>query len=341
MRQHTVHGKLCRQDAPNLPCKPVDAAETASPIPVPGGSDATAPVVWKDTLPPELTVGPARPLVYRVELANDEGRSAGPSDPAYSAAGQAPQRVQQFTAEGVRSGVLLQWSPAQDAGAILLTRERLGAAAQSKPVQSSATSPTVTPGKKRHPAATIRESRRSSSANPGTVLLQAPAGQTGAVQLLDGSVIEGVLYRYTAVRRETTRVGGRTLDLRSGTSAPVEITWHDVYPPLAPQDLTALGFMSSQAGTSASPAASKPEVYAVDLIWHPVNDARVTGYVVTRSELGAAGTPERLTATPVVTPSFHDTTADPAKSYRYEVTAVDAKGNTSPAATATVQAASR
>jgi fibronectin type 3 domain-containing protein len=43
-----------------------------------------------------------------------------------------------------------------------------------------------------------------------------------------------------------------------------------------------------------------------------------------------------LNTLPIPQPAFHDTTADPAAIYRYSVTAVDAKGNESPSATATL-----
>ena len=73
-----------------------------------------------------------------------------------------------------------------------------------------------------------------------------------------------------------------------------------------------------------------------------VQDLRVTGYLVWRTALGAGGLPEgkraQLTLNPVSTPAFHDATAQASASYRYEVSAVDAKGNVSPAAKADVQA---
>ncbi|HEY0785677.1 MAG TPA: hypothetical protein VGD62_07375, partial [Acidobacteriaceae bacterium] len=51
---------------------------------------------------------------------------------------------------------------------------------------------------------------------------------------------------------------------------------------------------------------------------------------------GADGPAEQLNAIPVKTPGFHDSTAQPARSYRYEVVAVDARGNVSAPATAQV-----
>jgi hypothetical protein len=44
----------------------------------------------------------------------------------------------------------------------------------------------------------------------------------------------------------------------------------------------------------------------------------------------------QLNTLPILQPSFHDATANPAESYRYSVTAVDAKGNESPAFTITL-----
>ena len=132
------------------------------------------------------------------------------------------------------------------------------------------------------------------------------------------------------------------MELRSTPSAAVEIAWSDVYPPPAPSDLTAVGFGAPRGvdGKDAKPGQTPP--YAVDLIWQPANELRVTGYLVWRTTLPAEGNSEgareQLTPVPVPTPGFHDMSASPRETYRYEVTAVDARGNQSAAAKAVVQA---
>jgi hypothetical protein len=90
----------------------------------------------------------------------------------------------------------------------------------------------------------------------------------------------------------------------------------------------------------------------VDLIWQPVDDARIpsqlaaplAGYNVYREQLSPAGAtvspPTRLNATPVLLPAFHDATADPTLRYRYSTTSIDAAGHESKAATLVLEPAS-
>jgi hypothetical protein len=62
--------------------------------------------------------------------------------------------------------------------------------------------------------------------------------------------------------------------------------------------------------------------------------AGLAGYNVYRS--GPAGR-KKLNTTPVQVPAFNDATAHPTERYSYSVTAVDGKGNESPAATVVLQ----
>ncbi len=186
-----------------------------------------------------------------------------------------------------------------------------------------------------------RAKTASPPAAPGTVVLQTGAqGGAGNTRTVDNTVVEGERYTYQAVRQTTAHVGGRTLVLQSTPSDPVQIAWRDVYPPPTPQQLTALGYATAAPASGSSSSGTETPGYAVDLIWQPVDDARVIGYMVTRQALKATGELDRaaqpLNTTPVKTPGFHDATAEPGKSYRYEVIAVDAKGNASAPATAQV-----
>lgn len=332
LREASINGVLCRQDAPSGACHPVDAEETRAPLTVPvGGRTGTSPVIWHDVLPPALESGPARAISYRVELRNGAGKSAGYSDAVYVAAGSAPSTVQGFAAQAMRPGVLLQWQPASDSsGKLIVRREALeGSGAGKNAGPRKAKTPDV-------PKAGGRKQDRSNREGEAVVYLTAePSGSTTSSGMVDGTVEEGVPYRYSAVRVVTAHVGGRVLELRSKPSASVEVTWHDVYPPAAPTGLTALGY--------TAPGANGAEgEYAVDLVWQPVSDPRVSGYVVTRQRVDAAGapvgSPDPLTGEPVQAPGFHDATAHAGESYRYTVTAVDAKGNVSAPATAIVVA---
>jgi hypothetical protein len=98
--------------------------------------------------------------------------------------------------------------------------------------------------------------------------------------------------------------------LESDSSAAIEVTPKDTFPPAIPQGLTAV----YAAG-------------AVDLIWNANTDADLAGYNVYRKAAGgefARVNPHRLS-----TPIFHDTSVAPDRLYQYAVTAVDLAGNES------------
>jgi len=84
----------------------------------------------------------------------------------------------------------------------------------------------------------------------------------------------------------------------------------DTFPPVAPTGLAAI-----------------PGPGSNDLSWEANRDADLAGYFVYRRSGGGAET--RLTAEPVPSPAFRDTTAAQGTEYRYRVTAVDASGNES------------
>ena len=91
----------------------------------------------------------------------------------------------------------------------------------------------------------------------------------------------------------------------------IAVVHRDVYPPGAPARLDALS-----------------EGNRVRLVWTPVDAADLAGYIVYRSEAGAA--PVRLTPDPVVEPFFTDESVGQGKRYAYTVRAVDRAGNQSP-----------
>ena len=165
--------------------------------------------------------------------------------------------------------------------------------------------------------------------------LQAAPGDEAASATIDNSIEPGVPYRYTAVRREHVQAGGRALELESSPSAEVAITWRDVYPPAAPMGLMVLGYKIPARDSHKTPG------YAVDLVWEPVEDGQLAGYLVYRQALGGApeatqGEDVQLTPQPVATPGFHDATAFPAQRYRYTVVAIGSNGQRSDAVSAEV-----
>lgn len=300
IREPSVRATLCRGLAGSA-CVPVGPLKDIGITVAAGATPAERTVTWVDRLPAADTTGQPRLLEYRIELRNQEGRTAGWSDAAYTAAGTAPAPVEGLHATETRQGILLQWNPAGDSARdqVILRRE------------TAAPKPEKAGSKQQQP-----------------VWLETHAAN-GAAETLDATAVEDTPYSYIAVRRRTEEIGARKVEVRSAASQPVEITWLNRFPPAAP------------AGLSAAPFAENGQ-YAVDLVWEPVlptaGESGLQGYLVTRQALddtGAAiGTPERLGM--VETPAFHDATAKQGMRYRYEVSAVSAKGVEGAAATVMV-----
>ncbi len=350
LRGGPLGGVLCRQDAKGAPCRPVDAQGTAQPLPLPGshsgsgsGSGTPSPVVWTDALPESLRTGAVRPIAYRVKLEKASGGSAGFSDPVYTAAGTAPPPVRDFRGEGTRLGVLLRWAPAAGAGEVRLRRigpekasvSPKGRAGSTPPPAATAANREKGHGRGMHGDRT--GAGRGDDTGNQSVWLQAAPGASGAGATIDNSIEPGVPYRYMAIRRLEVQVGGRMLELESNPSTEVTITWHDVYAPAAPTGLTALGY------EVPLPEPQQKTGYAVDLVWEPVEDGQLAGYLVYRQPLSAGEAPPQatdgtqLTRQTVATPGFHDATALPGQRYRYSVVAVGSNGQRSGAATAVVE----
>jgi len=302
LRGANLTAVFCRE-IEHQACVPLPSSRTS--IAINSLADQESMFSWTDTLPADLTLGRPRVLGYRVALSNTAGRSAGDSAPAFTAAGSAPSAVEGLRADGSRLGVVLRWigAPA-GSGDVILRREDLAPA----PPKAS------THGKSRSDPAAI-------------VYLMAPSSSAASESLLDSNALPDKAYRYTAVRRLTVQLGGRSAELRSAPSARVEVTLRAIYPPLTPTGLTAAAFVSRE--------------FAVDLVWQPVDEigliAPLAGYNLYRETLDPAGQPTaartRLNPSPLTLPAFHDGTAVQNSRYRYSVSAVDVKGNESGADT--------
>lgn len=297
-----MRATLCRQlgQSKSLPAdKPTCVAVPAAARSVdPSKVGAPNVVTLTDTLPGDLTHGPARLLAYRVELCNAAGKSAGKSEAAYTAAGEAPPPVQDLRAEGTRLGILLTWHAADSKDPVVLER-----------TESPKTEPRSTPKPERLEA-------------------------HGADRTIDATIQPETPYQYRAARERSIPLGGRTIILRSAPAPTVPFTLHLIYPPPTPTALTAAGF--TIAATANEPAGYAVDLIwqPVDdagLL------AGLAGYNIYREPLSAPRTkPVRLNAAPIQVPAFHDATAAAGTSYRYRVTAVDTKGNESGAATTTL-----
>ncbi len=287
IRETSVRGTLCR-GGEGAECVVIPALkDVALRVTANAGAEQRA-VTWMDRLPDVDIPGEPRLIEYRVQLSNEEGRTAGWSEPAYTVAGPAPATVEALHAEETRAGILLRWDARGDAsssGDVILRREVVRGA-----------------GKK----------------DEEPVWLESHA-DSGADQTLDTTAAEDTPYRYVAVRRRVEEIGARKVDVRSMESAPVEITWTNRFPPAAPTGLSAAPF--AESGQFAVDLVWEP-------VLSTSGEPGPKGYVVTRQAVDASGAPagelQRLGM--VTLPAFHDATANPSARYRYTVQAVSAKG---------------
>lgn len=322
-----LRGVLCRQLGPSTQANTCDSV-TGIDITI-AAKAGPQTVHLEDTLPTPLTTGAPRLLTYRVQIFSPTGRSLGESDPAYSVAGDAPTPIAAVTATGARNGIILTWNPeASTEDDVLLERTDLTAPATAR---------------KPHTPMVPHRTTKRAIATPERIIsanitwLQANA-DPGTGRTLDTTADPDTLYQYRALRRRTVRLGGRTLELRSAPSPPQQITLLQIYPPAAPTGLSIAAYFERFGAAQTNELAP---TFAVDLVWQPVDDdtrtAPLAGYNLYRETLNAQGqitaAAKRLNPTPILLPSFHDTTAKPTERYRYRVTAIDTSANESPATT--------
>ena len=280
---------LCRENAamPQAGCVAVGRAATT-----PGAAGQMV-----DVLPPAL-LSTRSLLVYRLEIQNRRGRSAGSSAPAPAAAGPAPAAAGPLTITAQPGGALVTWAPAAgSAGAMELTRTISG-------------EPPARPAGKSNPAL---------APDPATPVLlrSAPAAGLAANGMLDPAVLnarsEGTAYSYVGQRVETIKMGAQTLELRGLPSPPAVFTYVHSFAPAAPSGLLAI------------PALAPP---SIDLSWESSPSPDLLGYNVYRRST-AEPSFRLLNARPVTAPSFRDGTVVTGRAYTYRVTTLDRHHNQS------------
>lgn len=167
---------------------------------------------FTDTLPPALLSGPPRPLTYIVELENHAGRSAGPSNTAYTAAGTAPAKIANLQARAQSDGIELNWAPTGGVETVRIRRVRA------------------------EKSATAKEGRKPLV--PAEQVLEFTGKDKGVV--LDPGVALDHVYTYTVQRVVKVALGDRNVEVDGTPSAPVTINARDVFPPAVPQGLQAV-----------------------------------------------------------------------------------------------------
>jgi hypothetical protein len=120
-------------------------------------------------------------------------------------------------------------------------------------------------------------------------------------------------YRILAVTLVHSK--GINMAVEGDDSKATEVFTRDIYPPGEPTGLQAV----------FSSVGQKP---FVDLSWAPNMESDLAGYNVFRSVAGEE--PVKVNQQLVPVPSFRDNDVVPGKTYRYTVSASDARGNESP-----------
>jgi hypothetical protein len=282
--RHPVTAQICR----GVDSSPCTRTGTLSLAPGAAGT-------YSDVLPSDLSQKPDRLLRYEVALQNHAGKSAGPSNPAYSAAGNSPAAVTGLTGQVRQDGVLLSWKPVPDPGRSIFFRiERLQLTvpapqeARSSPLAPSPPSPTQ------------------------TLVVQGRDGEDPG-HAIDNSALFNQRYRYVVERVPSLDLSGRPVNVQGLPSEAIEVTTTDVFPPAVPQGLVAVA--DSAAG-------------AIDLSWTPDGDSDLAAYRVYRRDVQGSLPAQSVAAVGVET-SFRDTAVQPEHAYAYSVSAVDQSGNES------------
>jgi hypothetical protein len=260
------------------------------------GYPAEKPAKYDDLLPGNLTTGEAQLLTYLIEVKSRHGRSAGDSNPSYSASGAAPQALTGFRGTVQADGVLLEWGPVGLVGTdqrvsihrTLLSEQREKAESKSEPFGSQPL---------------IKEQ--------ALVVRMPPDKDTG--KTLDADAAFDQRYSYRISRTSTVSLGGKSVTVEGPASQTIVVDTRDVFPPRPPSGLSGVAV---------------PGEGAIDLSWAPNTEPDLMGYAVYRSDGGRA--PQRISGNePLDSPAFRDLTAQPGREYTYFVTAIDRDGNES------------
>lgn len=289
--QSPLTAEICREiPTQSAICTPVKRLAVHS-----GPTDAS------ETLPLSLTTDLPTLLIYRVQILNANGRSAGLSSPAFAAAGAAPVPVEHLQVTPIRNGAMLEWQPLPKPSVVDLRRILVQQVAP----------------KKRSP----REPFQLAPSTPTEIHLQAGKQSADPGGTIDSTAQQGETYRYTAQRVQSVTLGGHLVEMHSVPSPTITVTIRDTFPPHTPTGLAAI------ASGPDSPHRS------IDLSWEPNTEPDLAGYIVYRQSISSDGTPTgsptRLTPTPISAPAFSDLTAVPGQTYSYRISAIDTAGNES------------
>ena len=158
----------------------------------------------------------------------------------------------------------------------------------------------------------LRISRIGEGDRAQTPLPEQPANST---QITDNNFEWQRKYIYSVETiNRATAPDGTVVDFASAAPVSVTVVANDVFPPATP------------TGLSAVFTGTEPGKLSIDLSWNPITERDVAGYNIYRDG-------SKINREPVKAPYYRDLALKPNTQYRYEVTAVDLRGNESPRST--------
>jgi len=268
------------------------------------GATAAQPQPWATLSPPDFSrYQQGEKIVYPDHLSDQEYSQWLGTSLTFTARGLTRgfrHRAIESELSNSAVAVLLDVSPAVEAPRCETTEHAL---------ELSWPAPTVSlSGQPIHDLAGYRVFR--SDASKGPFVLR---GEIRASTFRDRDFQFGHAYFYRV--RALFRSGSQLAE--SEDSAPCSMTPRDIFPPAAPEGLSAI---STAAG--------------VELIWNANTAPDLAGYNVYRRE--GEGRPQKLNTELVGTPLYRDTGVEAEHRYTYWVTAVDTSGNESASSTVTM-----
>jgi hypothetical protein len=287
----------CENPAALLPAPPSGPHKAISPHQKKSASDKPTPLSYTDTLPGNLLgADPAAELTFAVEVLNRNARGAGLSNRVHVPAVETLPPPGDVAAVLNGDGVALAWTSSAEGQKLF---DELS-------------------GKSPEMQVRYRVYRRDESTGKDAIAGEV-AFEQGVLHFVDSSFEweKTYLYRVTAVTIVKRAEG--EVQVEGDDSAAVRVVAHDVFPPSVPT-----GLQAAYSGEGQKPF--------IDLIWAPVTSADLAGYNVYRSETGGSGEGAamvKVNSELVKSPAYRDMAVESGKTYKYMVSAVDARGNES------------
>jgi hypothetical protein len=304
----TTDRQRARYIGPTLVCRSLESeiAACGSPVamlPAPSaapsatqqksGSARLAPQTYTDTLPAAAQrQDSSADVSYAVQVLNRNARGAGFSNRVHVSAIVTLPPPSDFAAALTDDGVVLTWTSAGES--------------QSSPTNSLSVEHRY------------RIYRRDESSGKEAVAGEVPLGEAGSAHFTDSGLEWERTYFYRITAVSIVKRLDSEAQIEGDDTAPLRIVAHDVFPPAVP-----VGLQAAYSGEGQKPF--------IDLIWAPVTNADLAGYNIYGREANGdtGGKMVKLNSELVKSPSYRDSAVASGKTYTYEVSAVDVRGNES------------